>query len=444
MSIRNVRITLAIVVLLFVAAVSYHTLATADPRKGNPAPSLLREESLRGSMQGKSAIALDLNGDGNDDLVVGAPYAQHRGASGALLVYLGTSLGFANRPSAVISGEGNLGWSLVSLGDIDGDGKDDFAAGAVNGSGDSASLAGTVVIHKGGKSPRAVAVLEGDTALDRFGYALASGDVNGDGRSDLIVGAPLHSPDPSLYQQGAVYVFFGPRFDRADAVKIAATTANGGLGFTVAAGDTNNDGFDDVLLGASGKVIVYLGGASFSPVTPDIVFTSRDAGFGRAIAVLWDVNGDGFRDVALGAFQAVISGIADCGRLFVLKGGPGPGTVNADVPSDNRLAVIDGELNSGQFAATVVSAKDASSNSILAVSATHADGSHWLMTGKIFLFGPDLTAVKTMSGEGRDMHLGSSLTVAQRRWGALLAAGAPTEMINTGGVRLYDLNAPAR
>lgn len=90
--------------------------------KGASTPASLSQAYLQGSMQGKSGAALDLNGDGYQDLVIGAPYARHKGITGAVLAYHGTDKGFPKRPSAVLEGDGNFGWSLVSLNDVSGDG----------------------------------------------------------------------------------------------------------------------------------------------------------------------------------------------------------------------------------------------------------------------------------------------------------------------------------
>ena len=108
---------------------------------------------------------------------------------------------------------------------------------------------------------------------------------------------------------------------------------------------------------------------------------------------------------------------------------------------------IDGEPNCGQFAATILPLKDMDGDGIqdLAVSAVHADGDPWPMTGKIFLFSGNTliagTAVDdaiTIPGVAKDMHLGAFLTViGERMW---LVAGAPTEKANTGSVRIFDLN----
>ncbi len=454
-----------IVLIGFVAsAIGYYALATASSKGGFHPPEFLSQESLKGSMQGSSGIAVDLNGDGNEDLVIGAPYSKFARTQGSLLVYLTSSKGLQNRSPILLQGEGNHGWSLVALGDLDHDGRGYFAAGAINASGQNASLCGTVTIYKGGNRPHAVTILEGENALDRFGYALASGDLNGDGYPDLIVSAPMHSPSPSLYQQGAVYVYFGPDYDPSKRVKILPvatgpiTGETKGIGLSLATGDLTNDGTDDLLIGAGGKAIAYYGGPSFPSESPDATFTSGERRFGNAVAVLFDVDGDGFGDVAVGAPQAPIGGVTDCGRLYILKGG-GTGTVNADVASPSRLAVIDGEPGSRQFGSTILPIKDGMNRDYVLVSAVHADSvstqersrhnseTTLPMTGRIYLMSSsDLNAETPVSsllafpGVAKDMHLGFFLTVAEGIWGKWLAAGAPTENRNIGRVRLFDLN----
>jgi len=437
----RIRIVISILLVLLVSGGAFH-----QPARGATSKGVLSLWYLEESKQGQSGITLDLNGDGFKDLVVGAPYASHRGGRiGALVVYRGANQKVLKDPLAVMEGGGNLGWSLAALGDINGDGKEDFAAGAFSGSNDEVSLAGTVTIYHGKRGkPLSAAVLAGEQALDKFGYALAAGDLNGDGVSDLIIGAPFHSPSPALYQKGAVYVYFGPGYDPAQGIKIPATATYGGLGFSVAAGDVNGDGVDDLLFQASGKVAVYYGSpGSFvpNPAGPDAVFSSADAGFGKCIKVLWDLDGDGCREVAIGADQATIANAIDSGRLFILKGGTGARTVNVDAASPDLLAKIDGEPNSGCFGSAILPVGDMDGDGVpdLAVSAVHADGAPWLMTGKIYLFsGATLTAGATVAtagaipGTARDMHLGTFLALIAD--GKLLAAGSPSERANIGEI----------
>jgi hypothetical protein len=144
----------------------------------------------------------------------------------------------------------------------------------------------------------------------------------------------------------------------------------------------------------------------------------------------------------------VVDGVAESGRLFVLRGGLGTRTVNADVASADRLARIAGPAAGGRFGAALLALAPAGAPGPggLAVSALHADGGSWPATGGIYVFsgadlagGADVTAARFIPGDAPNMHLGAFL--AAPSGGRSLAAGAPTEDADTGDVRLFDLSA---
>ncbi|MBI5136620.1 MAG: FG-GAP repeat protein [Nitrospirae bacterium] len=190
----------------------------------------------------------DIDGDGRDDVLVGAPGVSAAGTlSGQAVAYNGadgTVLHTLNGPS----GYASFGQALTALGDVNGDGRPDFAVGAPNFS-DIQPNAGRVIVYSGADATP-LFTLDGDAAADQFGLALAGvGDVNGDAIPDLAVGAP--GSDATAAAAGRVSLFSGR--DGTPLRTLDGTAPFDGLGRAVAgAGDVNGDGFADVLTGAPG------------------------------------------------------------------------------------------------------------------------------------------------------------------------------------------------
>jgi hypothetical protein len=180
------------------------------------------------------------------------------------------------------------GASVDSAGDVNGDGRADVIAGAP---GESMAY-----VHLGDTALGAAVALTG-TAATSFGTSVAGvGDVDGDGYTDVVVGAP-GANEARLYRGGASGI-----------TQTAAATLSGpaasGFGTSVAgAGDVNADGYADVVIGAPtiGKAFVYLGSASGLSATPAELVGGASSGLGTAVACAGDVNGDGYPDVIVGA-----------------------------------------------------------------------------------------------------------------------------------------------
>jgi hypothetical protein len=464
------KMTRSAAVLLWMAAMA---LSGCSGGSGDPAGSRIAGVSMAASQQGQSGGIIDYDGDGIDDLVVGAPYARGYDTVGALLIYRGTPGGFAEEPTWTLTGDDNFGCSFTGLGDLDGDGKPEFAVGAYNGDGAGVSMAGSVTIYKGGSTGRVIARLSGDDAMDKFGLVLKGGcDLNGDGVKDIVVGAPYHSPGPDRYQGGAAYVYFGPDFREADRVKIPATTATTGLGNAMTCGDLNGDGIGDLVIGATGKVLVYYGGPGFAPATDsqDVKIISSDGKFGSSMAVLGDLDDDGFNELVIAAQNATVNiaggNRARAGRVYVVKGGTGNRTINLPLdaatatpnPMDDLLTWIDGAAYFDRFGFAVAPAGDVDGDGIpdLAVSAIFADRdgavsiATGLSAGKVYLLrGKDLktdgsaTPIGTSSvfnGPGYNMRYGSFLCPFTKN-GPKLLIGAPTVNRQAGSVYGVSLEA---
>ncbi|MBI5439765.1 MAG: FG-GAP repeat protein [Deltaproteobacteria bacterium] len=405
---------------------------------------------LAGSRQGLSAAFADVDGDGVPDKLVGAPYARSSSGVGVVLVYPGTPQGYETNPSLLLEGGDHFGFAVRNVGDVDGDGREDFAVGAIHGSGDGedeGSLSGAVTIFQGGGKGKVLRRVGGEGPLDKFGFCLAAGDFNGDGRREMSVGAPFHTPEPALFSQGAVYVYLGPESRRP--LRLPAGPAAKGLGWSVAAADVNGDGVDDLLLSATGKVLGFYGGRSFSPsvATPDLIVESSARGFGRALCAMGDLDGDKVPELAIGAPNAVAEGKQEAGCVLVVRGGTGKRTIRLDgqpAPAE-LLARVCGASSFDRFGSTLeaVGGGEAGGSLGLAVGAPLADSSAGPLSGAVYYFkasslagGAALAGAARIGGLARDQNFGAAMVSRGRN---VLLIGGPRSDGDTGGTVLLDL-----
>jgi hypothetical protein len=304
------------------------------------------------------AGAGDVNGDGYSDVIVGAAtYQSAPDRSGAAFVFLGGPSGIANgspaTASAIITrgmpGNGFLGESVAGAGDVNGDGFDDIVVGS--------QLEQSYVFH-GGPLGIATQTTATANAILVGGYSVSpAGDVNGDGYADIVTGDPTIGIGQNL--EGAAYVFQGgpSGIGGIPNATLQSNQAGAYLGWYVSgAGDVNNDGFSDVIVGApyygdgqsqEGAAFVFHGGptgiGSGNPTSANATLQSDQAGafLGWSVAGAGDVNNDGWDDVIVGApFFDVGQPDFDEGAAGLWHGGPA-GIASGSLSAANALLLGD-------------------------------------------------------------------------------------------------------
>lgn len=300
---------------------------------------------------GRAIAAGDFNGDGLDDLVIGAPGKTPESGvqSGAVIEYLGTGTGLRANwlidPAWSGSSEDGqqFGSSLVAA-DFNGDGFDDIAVGAPGTSRGKALSSGAVLLFFG--SPLGLFTvqvvdqlgLDINEANDGFGLSLAAGDFDADGRADLAVGAPGERLGVNT-RSGAVYVYRGSMLGlepqrRIDQAGLGFNEPGDEFGSAVAVGDFDDDGHADLAIGApgeapgpdprSGAVFVYRGsllGLKPAQVIDQRGFEQNELGdqFGQALTT-GDYNGDGRDELAVGAPGETLGNDPHTGAVYVFRG----------------------------------------------------------------------------------------------------------------------------
>ncbi|MEH2058871.1 MAG: hypothetical protein V7K97_22490 [Nostoc sp.] len=357
----------------------------------------------------------DINKDGVDDLIIGASYAFTNGKSytgQSYVVFGGTNLGSGGTfnlsslngtngfaINGIAAGDAS-GISVSNAGDINNDGVDDLIIGASYASPNGNRSAGQSYVVFGGTNLGSGGTLNlsslngtngflinGIAADDYSPSSLSNaGDINNDGVDDLIIGA--YSADPNgIPNAGQSYVVFGgtnlgnggtlnlSSLNGTNGFAINGIAAGDYLGVSVSnAGDINNDGVDDLIIGApdadincgyvAGQSYVVFGGTNLgSGGTLNLSSLNGTNGFaingaagdylGISVSNAGDINNDGIDDLIIGAADASPNGIPNAGQSYVVFGGTNigsgstprnlTGTPNADTlfgtPSNN---IIDG------------------------------------------------------------------------------------------------------
>ncbi|MEO3742258.1 hypothetical protein [Plantactinospora sp. B5E13] len=348
---------------------------------------------------GTPVVAGDFDGDGYDDLAIGDPDEVDRGnraEGGGVWIIPGSPSGLVldsashvNQSSPGVPGESETkDWfgGALAAGDLNGDGRDDLAIGAYGEAIGSKTEAGAVTVLFG--SPTGItttgaqdihqdqaAVPGGSERNDMFGFGLAIGRVNNDRYADLAIASPNENDEPN--GSGAVALIWGSAggmsttgatsvtgVDLYQGMPEAGTTVRR-LGEALAIGDVNGDGLGEVIAGApssttpnvtGGLVVAFTGRSGGLSRDAVRVVTQRTSGvpgepeggdwFGARLAV-GDVTGDGRADVLVGTPGEALGSATGAGVVTLLKGSAAGLTGTGAQSFDQNDPIVPGGAEAG-------------------------------------------------------------------------------------------------
>ncbi len=292
----------------------------------------LRAPTLQAnSWFGSTVRVADVNGDGHEDLLIGARLEDVSGQTDAGAAYIFYGPGFSTSRRLVSTSpylQTRFGYTLTTC-DWNWDGLRDLVVGAPRAPGANLAQSGQVEIFDGSTGVW-MATLESPTpqALAKFGYGLVAADFDGDGREELAVGEPFFDFTGNQDDTGRIHVFTAGNVQAIRSLALGGFDQDEVLGHVLDVGDLNDDGVMDLVAGAefrdgaavdSGAVVVFWG-PDFSQVreiSPPTLAAAE--GFGSDVTVA-DVNADGIVDLVVGAFYASELGLGHAGAGYILLG----------------------------------------------------------------------------------------------------------------------------
>ena len=252
----------------------------------------------------------DVNGDGVDDVIIGAP-ENGTTDTGAVYVYNGPILTDAPAPNAAIQNPrtkgfpatGRFGYSLA-CGDVDGDSCDDIIVGAPTAR-EYVADCGNAFVYLGGamfSGNDNITLYNPYNSSDFFGISVASVDINGDGRSDIVIGANAANRTYIRYGSASLPPLINGGYNNEMNLTLYGESGSG-FGISVSsAGDVNKDGVCDLIVGTStaSSAHIFYGGSN-PDNTFDINLTGESgSGFGISVSHAGDVDSDGYAGVIVG------------------------------------------------------------------------------------------------------------------------------------------------
>ncbi|MBI5728129.1 MAG: FG-GAP repeat protein, partial [Candidatus Magasanikbacteria bacterium] len=383
---------------------------------------------------GYSLEIVDLNADGLTDLVASAYWD----SAGHVYAFWNDGAYPATSASAdlTINGEssGNGFGAALATGDLNADGIPDLIVGAY---GYNSSQGRTYVFYNDGSittvAGNADLKLTGEATGNQYGVAFATGDLNNDGSADLAVGASTYSTN-----YGRTYVYFGEGTERVSDSIFGDSTV--GFSWTMATGDLNSDGKTDLVVGSyssNGKVFIFYNDGSYPThsYNADVIITGQGGvdNFGYTLAV-GDLNNDGRADLTVGSYAYS----SFKGRAYIFyNDGLSFGTTycTTDCLAVNADSILEGQSASDYFGYSLsIGDLNSDSRADLVVGAMgYSSGNS---SGRAYIFLQD----STYSGWGSSACAGTDGSPCLAANGDYIITGESTSHNLSRGMAIGDMN----